>query len=80
MKRITIIELSSFLAQVGKTISRAERDKLIEYISKYPDSGDEIPRTSGIRKLRWAKSGKGKRGGYRVIYYFYNRPRSSTKT
>jgi hypothetical protein len=28
--------------------------------------------TGGIRKLRWAKSGKGKSGGVRVIYYFHN--------
>ncbi len=26
---------------------------------------------SGIRKLRWAASGKGKRGGVRVIYFYH---------
>jgi hypothetical protein len=28
--------------------------------------------TGGIRKLRWAKSGGGKSGGVRVVYYFHN--------
>ena len=32
--------------------------------------GDIIPDTGGLRKIRWKGSGKGKRGGTRVIYYF----------
>jgi len=28
--------------------------------------------TGGIRKLRWAKSGSGKSGGVRVVYYYHN--------
>jgi hypothetical protein len=27
-----------------------------------------IPRSGGLRKLRWRAPGRGKRGGYRVIY------------
>ena len=34
-----------------------------------PDAGLVIPGSGGIRKLRWAAPGRGKRGGYRVIYY-----------
>jgi mRNA-degrading endonuclease RelE of RelBE toxin-antitoxin system len=34
-----------------------------------PDNGPVIPGSGGIRKLRWAAPGRGKRGGYRVIYY-----------
>ncbi len=34
--------------------------------------GDMIPGTGGIRKIRWQANGHGKRGGVRVIYYFYN--------
>ncbi len=29
--------------------------------------------TGGIRKLRWPTQGKGKSGGVRVIYYYYNK-------
>jgi putative transcriptional regulator len=35
-------------------------------------SGDLIPGSGGLRKLRVGRSGSGKRGGARVIYYFYN--------
>ncbi len=34
-----------------------------------PESGPVIPGTGGVRKLRWAAPGRGKRGGYRIIYY-----------
>lgn len=34
-----------------------------------PAAGDVIRGTHGLRKLRWAASGRGKRGGARVIYY-----------
>lgn len=34
-----------------------------------PVAGVVIPGTGGVRKLRWAGSGRGKRGGLRVIYY-----------
>jgi hypothetical protein len=35
-----------------------------------PESGDLIRGSGGIRKVRWAARGKGKRGGLRVIYYW----------
>ena len=34
-----------------------------------PDAGQVISDSGGVRKLRWAAPGRGKRGGYRVIYY-----------
>ena len=34
-----------------------------------PEAGAVIPGSGGVRKLRWAAAGRGKRGGYRVIYY-----------
>jgi hypothetical protein len=33
-----------------------------------PDAGKVIPGSGGLRKLRWAGSGRGKRGGLRIIY------------
>ncbi len=34
-----------------------------------PEAGNVVPGTGGVRKLRWRAPGRGKRGGYRVIYY-----------
>lgn len=36
-----------------------------------PSAGDVIEGTGGIRKIRVASSGHGKRGGSRVIYYHF---------
>ncbi len=35
-----------------------------------PDAGKIIQSSGGIRKVRWGSSGKGKRGGSRIIYYW----------
>jgi hypothetical protein len=35
-----------------------------------PEQGAIIPKSGGLRKVRWAKKGTGKRGGLRVIYYW----------
>ena len=71
-KMITVVEFPHFLDQVGKCIEPEDRDELIDYVARNPEKGDEIPGTGGLRKLRWGGKGKGKRGGLRVIYYFYN--------
>jgi mRNA-degrading endonuclease RelE of RelBE toxin-antitoxin system len=36
-----------------------------------PTRGPIIPRSGGLRKIRWHLKGKGKRGGVRVIYYWH---------
>lgn len=65
--------------QTERFVKRAEKlfgaDGICEvqlYLCSYPDDGAIIPASEGIRKLRWAASGRGKRGGARVIYYFAN--------
>ena len=35
-----------------------------------PEQGPVIKGSGGLRKIRWATSGGGKRGGLRVIYYW----------
>ncbi|MBI5427187.1 MAG: type II toxin-antitoxin system RelE/ParE family toxin [Nitrospinae bacterium] len=39
-----------------------------------PDAGAVIPGSGGCRKLRWKGRGRGKRGGYRVIYFYRGEP------
>ena len=42
-------------------------------LMNHPEAGDPIPDAGGLRKLRFAdmRRGKGKRGGLRVIYYWW---------
>jgi hypothetical protein len=48
---------------------------LQELLMRDPEAGDRIPDTGGLRKLRFGdpRRGKGKRGGLRVIYYWWDR-------
>jgi len=43
-------------------------------IAEDPTSGMVIPGTGGIRKIRWAVPGRGKRGGIRTIYFYHAGP------
>ena len=66
----TVVETQIFLRRAEKLLSDEERKELIDYIASFPEAGDLIPDTSGVRKLRFAAKGKGRSGGVRVIYYF----------
>lgn len=39
-----------------------------------PDQGALIRGASGLRKVRWSQPGRGKRGGLRVLYYYWDKP------
>ena len=39
-------------------------------LARRPESGKIISGGGGIRKVRWAGSGRGKRGGLRIIYFW----------
>ena len=45
---------------------------MLIYLVSHPKTGDLIKGTVGIRKLRWGRSGRGKRGGVRVINYYHS--------
>lgn len=46
--------------------------ELVDYVAHNPESGDVVSGTGGVRKLRWGKAGTGKRGGARIVYFYYN--------
>ena len=69
---ITVSETQMFERAASKIWSEDERLALVDYVARNPESGDVIPGTGGVRKLRWGKAGSGKRGGARVIYFFYD--------
>jgi len=69
----SFIETKLFSRLVGEYLSDEEYSKLQQVLIETPDAGDVIPGSGGIRKLRWKVSGRGKRGGVRVIYYARSR-------
>ena len=66
----TVAETPTFIRQADKLFGEEERKELIDYLAENPLAGEEIPGTGGVRKLRFAASGRGKRGGARVIYFY----------
>jgi hypothetical protein len=67
---LTVVETSAFARRAEKLLTDEEHHDLLLYLSMYREAGDEIPGSGGVRKLRYAVQGRGKRGGVRVIYYF----------
>jgi hypothetical protein len=67
------IELAPFArAREAYGIDDTEFAELQAAIVADPEAGDVIPGSGGCRKLRWRAPGRGKRGGYRVIYFLRN--------
>lgn len=69
---LTVVEVDPFPARAARLWGEDEKDAFIDFIARNPMAGDVVPGTGGIRKVRWAAGGRGKRGGARVIYYFYD--------
>ncbi len=69
---MTVVETAEFLKKASSLMSESAREDLVTFIAQNPEAGEIVPETGGVRKLRWALSGRGKRGGARVIYYFHN--------
>jgi mRNA-degrading endonuclease RelE of RelBE toxin-antitoxin system len=64
------IETSSFTKHISQYLSDEEYSGLQNFLLLHPDAGNIVRGSGGVRKLRWAASGKGKSGGIRVIYYW----------
>ena len=66
----TVAETPMFTRQADKLFDEEEKRQLVNALAENPRAGVLIPGGGGVRKLRFAASGRGKRGGARVIYYF----------
>lgn len=71
IRPITVVETQAFARSAERIWSEEERAELVDFVAHNPEAGDVIPGTGGVRKLRWARSGSGKRGGARVVYFYY---------
>jgi mRNA-degrading endonuclease RelE of RelBE toxin-antitoxin system len=64
------VETPIFTKLVQTTLSADEYRAFQLYLVLWPDRGDVIAGSGGLRKIRWRLAGRGKRGGVRVIYYW----------
>ena len=73
--RAIFFETRAFTAALPGYLTDEDYRRLQLFVLSNPESGEVMPGTGGFRKMRWADSrrGKGKRGGLRVIYYWFSR-------
>ena len=69
---IAVAETPLFVRQAADVWTRDEHDAFVDFVARNPEAGDVIPETGGVRKLRWRRPGTGKRGGVRVVYFYYD--------
>lgn len=67
---MVIIETSIFTRQVREFLSDEEYRGFQMAMVNRPNAGSVIVGSGGLRKVRWAIKGRGKRGSVRVIYYW----------
>ena len=65
------IETQVFTRQITELLDDDQFRELQEELILNPEAGDLIQGTHGLRKIRVAAKGHGKRGGGRVIYYHF---------
>lgn len=63
------VETNLFTRLVSDYLDDEEFRELQSFLLASPEAGAVIPNTGGVRKLRWRAKGRGKRSGYRVIYF-----------
>ncbi len=66
-------ETAIFTEQVVEFLDDDSYGELQNLLVREPESGNLIPRSRGLRKIRWRVAGRGKRRGIRVIYYLVTR-------
>ena len=65
----SFVETRLFTRLVEEYLTDDEYRELQASLIKCPEAGPVIAGSGGVRKLRWRAPGRGKRGGYRVVYY-----------
>lgn len=61
---------SVFSRRAARLLNEAEQTALIDFVAKNPEAGDVVGGTGGVRKVRWAMAGQGKRGGARALHLY----------
>jgi hypothetical protein len=68
---VVFVETPIFTKRVLNLLDDESYAALQTQLAKHPEAGDVIRGGGGLRKIRWAAKGHGKRGGVRVIYYWW---------
>ena len=69
---LTVAETTEYIRRAEKLLGDDERRDIVSHLAKHPKAGELMEGTGGVRKLRWARGGRGKSAGVRVIYYVHS--------
>lgn len=69
---LSIVETPPYLARAEGLMTAEERAEAVLMIARDPECGDLIKGGAGVRKVRFAVGGRGKSGGVRIVYYYYD--------
>ena len=70
MMSAAIAYTSVYEKRVGKVFRTEERNAMELHVTHHPEKHRVVAGPGGIRKARWGRQGKGKRGGAWVIYFY----------
>ena len=70
----TFIESSIFERTLPVYLDDDEYSEFQQFLMQNPEAGELVPGSGGVRKVRWARPGMGKRGGLRIIYFVRYQP------
>ena len=70
----TFVESSIFERSLPVYLDDDEYSELQQFLMQNPEAGELVPGSGGVRKVRWARPGMGKRGGLRIIYFVRYQP------
>ncbi|MDQ6629995.1 MAG: transcriptional regulator [Pseudomonadota bacterium] len=65
----TVAETPVFLRYANEVWSDAEHQGFINFIALNPEAGSVVRGSGGCRKVRWSRTGTGKQGGARIVYF-----------
>lgn len=68
---VVFVETRAFTARVRALLSDEEYRAVQLFLAGRPHAGSVVPGTGGLRKLRWGVTGRGKRGGTRILYFLH---------
>ena len=66
---MTLFKHRIFFRQIDKILGKEAYQELIDCLTRNPLASDKIPGSGGVCKILIATSGRGKRGGTRVVYF-----------
>lgn len=69
--RATVFATSRYEREAKRLLTGVEIETMEAAIAADPEAHPVVPGTGGVRKARWSRQGRGKRGGVRVIYYYW---------